>query len=163
MKAILTEAAADGNPMSRTLDFRSRQEDDWAYYPGSSWTNILWQGGYTFETPPPLVTPEGIKPFPATGAPTRNSRSAFFYGYTSITPAMIMRLTNVGSQYLLAFLDGEKQSLDSRQDLSDHASTRNSRGMILVVYGLRQTDQVGVVDAAAIPPGRNSNLSLIGR
>jgi hypothetical protein len=31
-------------------------------------------------------------PFPSTGARTLNSRTAFFYAYTGITPAMIMRL-----------------------------------------------------------------------
>jgi hypothetical protein len=36
-------------------------------YSLSAWTGMLFLGGYTFETPPPLVTPEGIKPFPPTG------------------------------------------------------------------------------------------------
>ena len=36
---------------------------------------MLWVGGYTFETPPPLVTKEGIKPFPATGVRKLHSRT----------------------------------------------------------------------------------------
>ena len=79
MKAILTEAASVGNAIGRAFNFRPREADDWAYYPGSAWCNMLFQGGYTFETPPPLVTAEGIKPFPPTGARTLNSRTAFFY------------------------------------------------------------------------------------
>ena len=31
------------------------------------------------ETPPPLVTREGVKPFPPTGARTLNARTAIFY------------------------------------------------------------------------------------
>ena len=37
---------------------------------------MLFVGGYDFETPPPLVTKEGIKPFPPTGYRTLNSRTA---------------------------------------------------------------------------------------
>jgi hypothetical protein len=36
---------------------------------------------------------------------------SFYYG-TGITPAMIMRLTGVGSQYLWAFVDANKNDLD---------------------------------------------------
>jgi hypothetical protein len=40
-----------------------------AYYPGSMWGSMLWQGGADFETPPPLFTREGMfKPYPPTGA-----------------------------------------------------------------------------------------------
>jgi len=39
------------------------------------------------ESSPPLVTAEGIKPLPPTGARKVNLRTLFFYGYTGITPA----------------------------------------------------------------------------
>jgi len=74
----------------------------------SAWINPLFLGGYNFETPPPLVTPEGIKPFPPTGARTLDPRTVMFVGYTVITPAMIMRLPNIGSQYLVASPDANK-------------------------------------------------------
>ena len=51
------------------------------------------------------MTKEGIKPFAPTGYRTLNPRTAMFYYATGITPAMIMRLTNIGSQYLGAFVD----------------------------------------------------------
>jgi hypothetical protein len=73
---------------------------------------MLWQGGYTFETPPPMVTKEGVKPFPPTGARTLDSRAAFYYGYTMDSPGMITRLPNVGSQYLMAFADANKKPFD---------------------------------------------------
>ena len=113
MKRILTEAAAIGNATGRALDFRGREK--WAYYPNSSWQNMLFEGGYTFETPPPMVTPEGIKPFPATGARTLNSRTAFFYSYTGVSPGMIMRLTGIGSQYLIGFTDANKNYFDGNK------------------------------------------------
>lgn len=112
MKKILTEAAAVGQATSRTLVYGARDAEGFAIYPGSSWINPLWVGGYNFETPPPLVTPKGIKPFPDAGARALNARTAFFYYATGITPAMIMRLTDIGSQYLMAFLDADKHEFD---------------------------------------------------
>ena len=52
-----------------------RASEGFAYYDDSAWFNMLWVGGYTFETPPPLVTEEGIKPFPATGVRKLHSRT----------------------------------------------------------------------------------------
>ena len=112
MRKILTEAAAVGNAAGRALNWRSAEYPGWAYYPGSMWGNMLWQGGYNFETPPPLITREGFKPFPPTGARTLDSRTAFYYGYTMDSPGMIMRLPNVGSQYLMGFMDADKNYLD---------------------------------------------------
>lgn len=112
MKAILTDAAAVGTAAGRTLNWRPRESEGFAYYPGSAWTNYLWVGGYSFETPPPLVTKEGIKPFPPTGYRTLDARTAMFYYATGITPAMIMRLSEIGSQYLGAFVDSNGEYLD---------------------------------------------------
>ena len=92
MRKILTEAAAVGEATSRAIVFRPRESEGFALYPGSSWVNPLWIGGYTMETPPPMVTKAGIVPFPPTGARTLDARTAMFYYATGITPAMIMRL-----------------------------------------------------------------------
>jgi hypothetical protein len=114
MKKILTDAAAVGNAAGRVLNWRFMQvQPDWAYYPGSSWGSMLWEGGAFFETPPPLFTREGMfKPFPPTGARTLDSRTAFYYGYTLDSPGMIMRIPEVGSQYLMGFLDAAQNPLD---------------------------------------------------
>ena len=114
MRKILTDAAAVGNAAGRALNWRFMQaHPDWAYYPGSSWGSMLWQGGYNFGTPPPLFTKDGMfRPFPPTGARTLDSRIAFYYGYTLNSPGMIMRIPNVGSQYLMAFLDADKNPFD---------------------------------------------------
>ena len=114
MKSILTDAAAVGNAAGRALNWRfAVSHPDWAYYPGSKWGNMLWQGGANFETPPPMFTREGMfKPNPPTGARTLDSRTAFYYGYTLDSPGMIMRIPGVGSQYLMGFLDSAGNPYD---------------------------------------------------
>ena len=39
-------------------------------------------------------------------------RTAFFYGVTGITPAMAMRMTGIGSQYVFATVDANKNYFD---------------------------------------------------
>ena len=113
MKKILTDAAAVGNAAGRAFNWHSSEYPGWSYYAGSMWANMLWEGGYKFETPPPMITKDGFfKPLPSTGARTLDSRTAFYYGYTMDSPGMIMRLPNVGSQYLMGFLDADKNPLD---------------------------------------------------
>jgi hypothetical protein len=114
MKRILTDAAAVGNAAGRALNWRfGVSHPDWAYYPGSMWGNMLFQGGADFETPPPLFTRDGMfKPYPPTGARTLDSRTAFYYGYTLDSPGMIMRIPDVGSQYLMGFLDSAGNPYD---------------------------------------------------
>ena len=111
MKKILTEALAVANATSRSL-FMNPRDPSWFYYPGSAWFNYLFVTGYQFETPIPIITREGVKPFPPTGYRTMDARTNFFYGITGITPGMAMRLTGIGSQYLFASLDANKQYFD---------------------------------------------------
>ena len=114
MKKILSDAAAVGNAAGRMLNWRyAVSHPDWAYYPGSKWGNMLWEGGAFFETPPPVFTREGMfKPLPPTGARTLDSRIAFYYGYTMDSPGMIMNIPDVGSQYLMGFLDKDNNPFD---------------------------------------------------
>jgi hypothetical protein len=113
MKKILIDAAAIGSATGRILNWRSRQSEGWYYYPGSNWMNMLFVGGYDFETPPPQVSADGkITVNPSTGARTLNSRTAMFFYATGITPSMIMRLTGIGSQYLIGTVDSKSEDLD---------------------------------------------------
>ena len=113
MKKILTDAAAVGNAAGRMFNWRANDVPGWTYYPGSMWANMLWEGGFTFETPPPPITKEGFfKPTARTGARTLNARTAFYYGYTMDSPGMIMWLPGVGSQYLMGFTDADKNYFD---------------------------------------------------
>ena len=113
-KRVLTDAAKFGNATGRVLNWRfGKMHPDWFYYENSMWGNMLWEGGYNFETPPPMITKEGMfKPFPPTGARTLDSRTAFYYAYTLDSPGMIMRVPRVGSQYLMGFLDADKNPFD---------------------------------------------------
>jgi hypothetical protein len=111
MKKILNKAVALANATSRTLGFDPRDRDVF-YYQDSQWWNPLFPGGYLFETPPPEITRDGAKPFPPTGYRQMSARTGFFYIATGITPAMIMRLTEVGSQYLGAMKDANGVYLD---------------------------------------------------
>lgn len=106
MKKILTEALAVANATSRSL-FMSPRDRSWYYYDDANWQNMLFATGYEFETPIPMITKEGVKPFPATGYRQLDARRAFFYGVTGITPAMAMRLPGIGSTYLWTMLDSE--------------------------------------------------------
>ena len=114
MKKILTDAAAVGSASGRMLNWRyTVKHPEWSYYPDSMWSNMLWEGGAFFETPPPEFTREGMfKPYPPTGARTLDSRIAFYYGYTLDSPGMIMNIPGVGSQYLIGFLDSDGNQYD---------------------------------------------------
>uniref|UniRef100_UPI003670787D DUF1254 domain-containing protein n=1 Tax=Ruegeria meonggei TaxID=1446476 RepID=UPI003670787D len=113
MKKILTDAAAAGQTYGRALQWQAlERHPEWAYYEGSYWTNMLWEGGAFFETPPPAYKDGMFKPLPPTGARTLDSRTAFYYAYTLDSPGMIMNLPEVGSQYLIGFLDSDGNAYD---------------------------------------------------
>jgi len=113
MKKILSDAAMVGQGFGRALQWQFKDvKPEWAYYEGSSWGNMLFEGGALFETPPPAFEDGMFKPFPPTGARTLDSRTAFYYAYTLDSPAMIMRIPEVGSQYLMNFLDAKGEPFD---------------------------------------------------
>ena len=106
LRKILEEAAAVGNAASRMHGMGASPTEGFRYYDDdSAWWNMLFVGGFEFTNPPPEITPEGIKPYPNKGARRLHSRTSMFYTATCITPAMCMRLTGVGSQYLVANVD----------------------------------------------------------
>lgn len=111
MRKILNDAVALANASARTL-VMSPRDPDWFYYPGSAWVNPLFVTGYQFETPIPEIVHGEAKPFRPTGYRTLDARTYWFYGFTGITPAMAMRLTGVGSQYLMAMVDSNKDHFD---------------------------------------------------
>ena len=128
MKKILTDAAAIGTAAGRTAQLARAPIRGVHYYPNSAWMNMLFVGGYNFETPPPEVSADGkITSYPPTGARTLNSRTAMFFYATGITPAMIMRLTGIGSQYLGAFVDAKGEYFDGSKTYKVHAAAKTSR------------------------------------
>ncbi|WMS44559.1 DUF1254 domain-containing protein [Acuticoccus sp. MNP-M23] len=112
-KALLTDAAAAGQAVGRSLQWRfADAHPEWAHYPGSNWFLPLWEGGAFFETPPPTFADGRFTPLPATGARTLDSRTWFYYAYTLDSPGMIMQIPGVGSQYLASFLDNNDEAFD---------------------------------------------------
>jgi hypothetical protein len=148
MRRILDEAVAVGNATARTIAFDPRPEEGFAYYPDSQWTNCLFKGGYEFLDPPPEITKDGAVPVPSDGARKLSARIAFFYPYTGITPAMCMRLTGIGSQYVWAMRSGDGEYLDGGRNyrLTLPPDIPESRFWSVMVYdrqtrSMLQTDQ----------------------
>ena len=112
MRKILEDAVEVGNATARTVTFAARPEEGFAYYPGSAWESALFVGGYEFLDPPPEITPDGPVAAPSDGARKLNSSTNFFYMATGITPAMCMRLTGIGSQYIYAMRDSNREYFD---------------------------------------------------
>ena len=149
MKAILTEAAAVGNATGRALQWRSPTRiPDWAYYEGSHWGNMLFEGGAFFETPPPLFEDGMFKPLPPTGARTLDSRTAFYYAYTLDSPGH----DHAHPGRRLAVPDGlprrGRQSVRRREDLQGDAAQGHPGARLLVLHALRQPDPLDAADAA---------------
>ena len=140
MRAILKDAIVVGNATARTLSIAPRESEGMAYYPGSAWFNMLFVGGYEFLDPPPEITTDGVRQSPSDGARKLNARIVFFYPATGITPAMCMRLTGIGSQYLMATRDADGEFLDGARDyrVTLPADIPESRFWSVMVYD-RQT------------------------
>jgi hypothetical protein len=140
MRKILEDAAVVGNATARTVTFAQRPEEGFAFYPDSQWSSALFVGGYEFMDPPAEITADGPKPSPSDGARKLDSRTNFFYMATGITPAMCMRLTGIGSQYLYAMRDSEGTFFDGGRNykLTLPADIPQSRFWSVILYD-RQT------------------------
>jgi hypothetical protein len=85
---------------------------------------------------------------PSDGARKLNSRTNFFYMATGITPAMCMRLTGIGSQYIYAMRDSQGEYLDGARNyrLTLPPDIPESRFWSVMLYdrqtrSMLQTDQ----------------------
>jgi hypothetical protein len=99
--------------------------------------------------PPPEITADGVVPHgPSDGARKLDSRTNFFYMATGTTPAMCMRLTGIGSQYIYAMRDSEGNFFDGGRSykLTLPADIPESRFWSVILYdrqtrSMLQTDQ----------------------
>src|SRR5262245_25317493 len=86
MRKILTEAAAIGTATGRTLNWRSRESEGFYYYPDSAGMNMLFVGGYNFETRSMLETPQrypraGSQSYPSPAAkPNADGSTTVYFG-----------------------------------------------------------------------------------
>jgi hypothetical protein len=148
MRKILEDAAVVGNATARTVTFAARPEEGFAFYPGSAWESALFVGGYQFLDPPPQITADGVVRAASDGARKLDSRTNFFYMATGTTPAMCMRLTGIGSQYIYAMRDSEGDFFDGGRNyrMTLPADIPESRFWSLILYdrqtrSMLQTDQ----------------------
>jgi hypothetical protein len=104
MTAILADAAAVGNATGRTILFNTR--DQGAYlYRDSWWKRAFWANDYNF-------SPGGVLDLDA--------RTWTFYGGTGVSPAMIMKMVGVGSQYAISEHDVVGMYLDGANNYQLH-------------------------------------------
>ena len=116
MRRILEEAAAVGAATSRALVFDPRVGGVRVLRRARRGSTCCSSAATTSRRRRRSSPTEGIKPFPPTGVRKLHARTMFFYGYTGITPAMCMRLTGIGSQYLIATKDADGNRLDGADD-----------------------------------------------
>ncbi|KAF2415747.1 DUF1254 domain-containing protein [Microbacterium sp. B35-30] len=148
MRKILEEAVVVGNATARTLTFAARPEEGFGFYPDSQWQSALFLGGYQFLDPPPQITARGVIAAQSDGARKINSATNFFYMATGITPAMCMRLTGIGSQYIFAMRGSDGEYLDGARNyrLTLPPDVPESRFWSVLLYdnqtrSMLQTDQ----------------------
>ncbi len=161
MRKILTDAAAVGNAAGRVLNWGAADYPGWAYYPNSMWASMLWQGGYNFETPPPMVTKDGIEPLPPTGADARFAGGVLLRVHDGHTGD-----DHAADQRRLAVSDGlhrcRQESLRRGQDLQGDAAEGHSRGQVLVGHLVRQPDPLNAPNPATVPTCRKPDISVAG-
>src|SRR5579863_10441690 len=105
MKKILTEAVAVGNATARALAFRPRNKAAY-YYTNSAWFTPMPGGSYQFFSEP--------------GVRDLDARVMMHYYATGITPAMVVKMVGIGSQYAVATTDAEGKPLDGSRMYKIH-------------------------------------------
>jgi hypothetical protein len=97
LKGILDEAAPIAAAMVRSMIYKPRDPDAY-YYPGeASWKKAFVGGNHEFLN---------------NGARLLDARSVFHYMCTVVTPAMVMEIVGVGSQYFYTAEDSTGEWLD---------------------------------------------------
>jgi len=103
MSKILEEAVAVGNATARAISFRARDPRAF-YYEDAAWFNAFVGGSHQF--------------LRNSGARDLDGRTLFHYGYTAVTPAMVIEIVGVGSQYAVTAVDANGDYLDGSRTYS---------------------------------------------
>ena len=99
-KKALRDGVALGNATARAIAFAPRSETVHIYGPDSAWSAAFDGGNYQW------LIDEGK------GGRNLDARTMFFYLATVNTPAMVLRMVGVGSQYAIASRDSAGEYLD---------------------------------------------------
>jgi hypothetical protein len=99
MTKILTDAVAVGNATARAIAFQTRDSRAF-YYKGSQWKAVMPSFDYKF------LNDGGA------GGRDLDGRTGMFYQATLNTPAMVLKIPGVGSQYALGDHDKDGNVLD---------------------------------------------------
>jgi hypothetical protein len=99
LKKILTNAVAVANATARSLIFRTPQKEAYLY------ENSYWKVGFIGGNH------EWLKDEGA-GGRYLDARTLFFYGATVNTPAMVVKMVGLGSQYAMVTQDSDGNAFD---------------------------------------------------
>ncbi|PIB37332.1 hypothetical protein BFP72_00925 [Reichenbachiella sp. 5M10] len=103
MQEILEDAVEVGNATARAISFRTREKEATIFKTGH-WESGFLGGSYEW------LKNEGK------GGRYLDARTRFFYVATVNTPAMVLKMVGLGSQYALGVLDSEGEYLDGSQN-----------------------------------------------
>ncbi len=103
MKAILTESVAVANATARAIVFQTREPEAY-YYDNSRWKTAFVGGNYQW------LTDDGM------GGRNLDARLLFFYQATVNTPAMVLKIPGVGSQYTYTEQDKDGNYFDGAKN-----------------------------------------------
>jgi hypothetical protein len=104
MKGILADAAAVGNATARAIIFDTRDPEA-PLYPNSDWKAAFIGNDIGF-------SPDGVL--------NQDARTRFYYGATGITPAMMVKMVGIGSQYVMAERDVTGNHFDGAKSYRLH-------------------------------------------
>lgn len=135
MKAILIDAVAVGNATARAILFKSRDKQAPIFKTGH-WEAGFMGGNYQW------LKDDGR------GGRFLDARTRYFYGATVNTPAMVLKMVGLGSQYAYAMLDSKGDYLNGNKNytLNIPANAPAKEFWSIVMYdpqtrSMLQTDQ----------------------
>ena len=164
LRAILDEAVAVGNAASRTLGMGAHPTDTFRHYDGdTAWWSMLFVGGYDFINPPPMITADGVEPYPNKGrAPTALAHVVLLLSNRN-HPGDV----HAADQCRIPVPHGQRRprwsSIRWFEDLQVGPAQRHPCRQVLVADPVRQPDSLDAADPAALPEGRQPELSVPGR
>jgi hypothetical protein len=133
MKKILSEAAAVGTALQRSIIWRNRNENVKIWPDSKSWEVGFAGGSHAFDN-------KGVR--------LVNERTRFHYYATGITPVMVKPPVGAGSQYVIGLRDSEGEILNGSENYKLHipANVPAKRFWEVTVYdnqtrSMLQTDQ----------------------